>query len=100
MDAIRTIKDGEVYISKKITADVWAQLWRPKGKREGLEGLSQREFDVLRLIGGGANLQECATRLDVSVSTISTYRRRILEKLNLHSTADLVRFAIENRIFA
>lgn len=98
MDAIRTIKDGDVYISKKISPDVWSQLRRPKSKRDGLEALSQREFDVLRLIGSGATLQECAKQLGVSVSTVSTYRGRILEKLNLTTTSDLVRFAIESKM--
>jgi DNA-binding NarL/FixJ family response regulator len=98
VDAIRTIKDGNVYISKKISPEVWAQLRRPKGKRDGLEALSQREFDVLRIIGSGASLQECAQQLSVSVSTISTYRGRVLDKLNLATTSDLVRFAIENKV--
>ncbi len=98
VDAIRTIKDGNVYISRKLSPEIWAQLRRPKGKREGLESLSQREFDVLRIIGGGASLQECARQLCVSVSTVSTYRGRVLEKLNLATTSDLVRFAIENKL--
>lgn len=98
VDAICTIKDGNVYISKKISPEVWTQLRRPKGKRDGLESLSQREFDVLRIIGGGASLQECAQQLCVSVSTVSTYRGRVLEKLNLTTTSDLVRFAIENEM--
>jgi DNA-binding NarL/FixJ family response regulator len=98
MDAIGTIKEGNVYISKKISPEVWSQLRRPKGKRDGLDALSQREFDVLRLIGSGATLQECAKQLGVSVSTVSTYRGRILEKLNLSSTSDLVRFAIESKM--
>ena len=98
VDAIRTIKHGDVYISKKISPEILAQLRRPKGKRDGLESLSQREFDVLRMIGGGASLQECAQQLFVSVSTVSTYRGRILEKLNLATTSDLVRFAIENKL--
>ena len=56
VDAIRAIKHGDVYISRKISPDVWTQLRRPKGKRDGLEALSQREFDVLRIIGSGATL--------------------------------------------
>lgn len=98
VDAISTIRDGNVYISKKISPEVWALLRRPKGQREGVEALSQREFDVLRILGSGASLQECANQLDVSVSSVSTYRSRILEKLNLTNTTELVRFAIENEI--
>jgi len=98
VEAIDTIKDGDVYISKKISPDVWALLRKPKDKRDGLESLSQREFDVLRLLGNGSTLQDCAKQLDVSVSTVSTYRGRVIEKLNLSTTSDLVRFAIENDI--
>ncbi len=98
VEAICTIREGNVYISKKISPDVWAQLRRPKGRRNGLEALSQREFDVLRMLGNGATLQQCALELEVSVSTVSTYRSRIIEKLNLATTADLVRFAIENKL--
>jgi len=98
MEAIDTIKDGDVYISKKISPDVWTQLRKPKDKRGGLEALSQREFDVLRILGKGSTVQDCAKQLDVSVSTVSTYRGRVIEKLNLKTTSDLVRFAIENDI--
>ena len=98
LEAIRTIHEGNVYISKKISPEVSALLRRPKGKRDGLEGLSQREFDVLRIIGGGASLQQCAQQLGVSVSTVSTYRSRVIEKLKLATTTDLVRFAIENKV--
>jgi two-component system invasion response regulator UvrY len=98
VEAIGTIKEGNVYISRKISPEVWSQLRRPKGKRGGLESLSQREFDVLRMIGSGDTLQQCAKQLNVSVSTVSTYRSRIIEKLNLSTTSDLVRFAIENKV--
>ena len=98
VDAIHTIKDGDVYISKKISPDAWALLRRPKAKRDGVEALSQREFEVLRILGSGASLQDCAKQLSVSVSTVSTYRGRILEKLHLSTTSDLVRFAIENKL--
>lgn len=98
VNAIRIIHEGNVYISKKISAEVWSKLRRPKGQRNGLEALSQREFDVLRLLGSGSTLQECSQQLNVSVSTVSTYRSRLLEKLNLNSTSDIVRFAIENKV--
>lgn len=98
VEAITTIREGNVYISKKISPDVWTLLRRPQGKRKGIDSLSQREFDVLRILGGGASLQECAQQLNIGVSTVSTYRGRILEKLKLSNTSDLVRFAIENKL--
>lgn len=97
VDAIRSVTEGNVYISKKISPEVWTLLRQPT-RRNGLDALSQREFDVLRLIGSGASLQQCASQLNVSVSTVSTYRGRILQKLCLSSTSDIVRFAIDNEI--
>lgn len=98
VDAINTIYRGSMYISPKVSREVWSQLRRPKRDRAGLDALSQREFDVLRILGGGAGLQECAQQLNVSASTVSTYRARILEKLNLTNTAELIRFAIEHHV--
>jgi DNA-binding NarL/FixJ family response regulator len=98
VEAIQAVSRGDVYISPKVSPEVWMQLRRPKRERMGLEALSQREFDVLRILGGGVSLQECAEQMKVSTSTVSTYRARILEKLNLTSTAELIRFAIENKV--
>ncbi len=98
VDAIDRLHAGDIYISKKIATSVWAQIRRPRSDRDGLESLSQREFEVLRVLGSGASLQECASQLHVSVSTVSTYRSRILDKLNLSSTADMIRYALENKV--
>lgn len=98
VEAIRTVHSGDVYISKKISPEVWLQIRRPKRDRQGLEALSKREFDVLRILGSGMTLQDCAQQLDVSNSTVSTYRTRILEKLHLNSTAELIRYAIEHGV--
>ena len=97
VNAIRTINEGDVYISKKISQEVWSLLRRPGPRRQGIESLSQRELEVLRILGAGSSLQDCAKQLGVSVSNVSTYRGRVLDKLNLASTSELVRFAIENR---
>ena len=62
------------------------------------DGLSQREFDLLRILGSGMSLKECADRLNMSTSTASTYRARLMEKLGLRSTAEIIRFALEHDI--
>ncbi|MCA9217402.1 MAG: response regulator transcription factor [Planctomycetales bacterium] len=98
VSAIQAVFRGETYISPKVSQDVWALLRRPKRNREGLEALSGREFDALRILAQGASLQQCADEMKVSVSTVSTYRARILEKLNLDNTAELIRFALERGI--
>jgi DNA-binding NarL/FixJ family response regulator len=58
--------------------------------------LSDREYEVLLLIASGHTISEIADKLTLSVKTISTYRTRILEKTNLKSNADLVRYAIQH----
>lgn len=96
VDAIKTLVEGDIYLSKKISSKVWSQLWQNNDKPTGIESLSPREFEVFQMIGSGASLQECARKLDVSVSTVSTYRGRILEKLNLTNTSEIIRLAIES----
>ena len=58
--------------------------------------LSPREFELLRVLGAGMSLKECASHLHISTSTASTYRTRLMEKLKLRTTAEIIRFALEN----
>jgi DNA-binding NarL/FixJ family response regulator len=95
VDAIRTVRRGRIYLSSRISPDVLEHLRRPKRQRLGLEALSQREFDFLRIFGTGKSLQDCAREMKIGTSTASTYRARIMEKLNLQTTAELIRFALE-----
>jgi DNA-binding NarL/FixJ family response regulator len=98
VEAIRAVDAGQLFVSPKISHEVLQHLRQPKRNRDGLESLSQREFDVLRVLGAGGSIQECARRMKISTSTASTYRARIMEKLNLQTTAELIRFALENQI--
>ncbi len=98
VEAIQVVSGGEVYISAKVSQGVLQHLRRPRRDRVGLDALSQREFDLLRVLGAGLGLKECAKHLHISTSSASTYRTRLMEKLNLHSTAEIIRFALENDI--
>ena len=98
VEAIKVVHGGGIYISPKVSGEVLQHLRRPKRERIGLEALSQREFDLLRILGAGKTLQQCAQQMKVSTSTASTYRARVMEKLNLESTAELIRFALENDV--
>ena len=60
--------------------------------------LSDREYQVLRMIGAGRTVTEIGTELDLSVNTVSTYRARILEKLQLRTSAELIRYAVVNKL--
>ncbi len=98
VEAIKAVSAGEIYISPKVSQGVMLHLRRPKKDRVGLEALSQREFELLRVLGAGMSLKECAKHLNISTSSASTYRARLMEKLNLHTTAEVIRFALENDI--
>jgi len=98
VEAIQSVRDGEVYVSPKVSQKVLQHLRTPKSRRGGLEDLSPREFELLRALGAGLGLKECARRLHVTTSTASTYRARLMEKLGLSTTAEIIRFAIENDV--
>ncbi|HEX6088309.1 MAG TPA: response regulator transcription factor [Thermoanaerobaculia bacterium] len=60
--------------------------------------LSEREMEVLQLIGAGKSLKEIAAQLDLSVKSVSTYRARVLEKMTMTTNADLIRYVVENNL--
>jgi DNA-binding NarL/FixJ family response regulator len=62
------------------------------------EVLSDREFEVLRMIASGRTVSQIAEELHLSVPTVSTYRARILEKMNMTTTTELMRYALRNQL--
>ncbi len=94
--AIRAVAAGETYLDPTIVSDVVGSYVRKQSTREGQpQGeLSEREAEVLRLIALGYSNKEIATRLDISVRTVETYKARLMEKLNFHSRAEIVRYAL------
>lgn len=94
--AIRAVAAGETYLDPTIVSDVVGSYVRKQSTREGQpQGeLSEREAEVLRLIALGYSNKEIATRLDISVRTVETYKARLMEKLNFHSRAEIVRYAM------
>ena len=96
VEAIGRLLQGHRYVSADLAERIAEVLARPRVS--GMGSLSNRELHVLRRIGQGRTTGEIAREMNLSVKTISTYRSRVLEKLHLHTTAELVRFALENRI--
>jgi two-component system, NarL family, invasion response regulator UvrY len=92
--AIRKVHAGGRYISSSLAERLAAELGA--GVTEGLphERLSDREFDVLCLLGSGRSVTEIAQLLSLSVKTVSTYRTRLLAKLPAQSNAELVRYVV------
>jgi two-component system invasion response regulator UvrY len=93
LGALRKIAAGGVHIGEVAAASLLQS-----GNKPAHETLSDREFEVLRLLVEGLGPTQIGERLHLSVKTVSTHKTRILEKLNVKSTAELVRYAIENRL--
>jgi two-component system, NarL family, response regulator NreC len=92
VEAIREILNGRMYLSPGISQTVVeAYLQRNLG---GSESLTRRELQVLQLVAEGKTTKEVATSLGVSIKTADSHRSNIMHKLNMHSVADLVRYAI------
>lgn len=94
--AIRKVAGGGMHISEAAAA----QLVRATATGDALphSRLSNREFEVFRLLVTGESPTGIAARLHLSVKTVSTHKTRILEKMGMESTADLVRYAVENKL--
>jgi len=95
--AIRRVLAGGIYASEKVAARILSSFATSQGQRAPLsvEGLSDRELAVFRLIGRGVKTGEIAEELRISVKTVETYRARIKSKLSLSSSSELTRFAVE-----
>lgn len=96
--ALERISRGERYISKTMQETLPYGLDLEKSENNPLEKLSRRELEVLSNLATGHSPKEIAEMLNLSPKTISTYRSRILEKLELSSTSQLLRFSYDNGI--
>jgi DNA-binding NarL/FixJ family response regulator len=93
IDAIKSVRRGERFASPGVVSRMAADLSGPDA-REPQETLSDREFEVLRLISQGNGVTAIAQKLSLRVSTVGTYRARLLRKLGLRRTADLIAYAV------
>ncbi len=101
LEAIKIVLSGKVFLSKSIEEVMMEDLVRQirNGEMEKDTGpLTGREREVLQLIAEGKTSREIADILYVSVSTIDTHRKKIMDKLSIHNTAGLVKYAIKNKI--
>ena len=92
--AIRKVLAGGTYISNALAEELAQELKTPREQKPH-ERLSDREFQVLQLIGAGKSVKDIGFELSLSVKTVSTYRVRLLGKLKVNSTAELIRYALE-----
>lgn len=97
LTAIRTVVDGARYVSPALAEKLLSGL-ASTWPRPPHEALSKREMEVLLLLSKGVSLTKIGETLFVSVKTVSTYRARILEKLGVHSNAELTRYVMEHKL--
>jgi DNA-binding NarL/FixJ family response regulator len=95
--AVKQILSGRKYITSEV-AEVLAGSIEENSSSLPHEILSDREFEVFKMIVMGQSISSIGEQLSLNVNTISTYRGRILEKMNMKSNADLVKYAILNNI--
>lgn len=96
MEAIRQVLSGQIYVSEKMSATILEIFsGRTKSSDASPVGrLSDREFEVFQLIGGGKGTRQIAEKLHLSVRTVEVHRANIKEKLDLKTATDLVHFAV------
>jgi two-component system, NarL family, invasion response regulator UvrY len=95
--AVKKVLDGKRYVSDELAEKLVSQLDNPTDAPLH-EQLSDREHEVLRMIVSGLPLTEIAARLHISVKTVSSYRARITEKMQMKSNAELIRYAIAHHL--
>src|SRR5882724_10596642 len=95
--AIETVRLGKRFITPGI-AEKLADAFDEDATRQPHELLSDREFDVFKLLASGKAVTEIAEQLSLSATTISTYRSRIMDKMNMHTNAELTRYALEKKL--
>jgi DNA-binding NarL/FixJ family response regulator len=96
--AVRAVHSGRRYLSPAIAPVVLARLKRPDAGGSRGPKLTRREREVLRLIGQGATTKEVALRLGISPKTAQVHRENLKQKLDLRSTAAIVRYAIKHKL--
>ena len=94
VNAVRSVARGDGYISPAVSGALLSDY--RQNVTDPADLLTKREREVLQLIAGGKTNKEVAVQLNLSVYTVDSHRGKIMEKLNLHSTGELVRFAIKN----
>ena len=97
VEAIRRVANGGKYISPNLADKLVSGLNKDSDKLLH-ESLTDREFQVFNLLAAGNRLKEIAEELHLSINTVSTYRVRILNKMEMKTNADIIRYAIENHL--
>ncbi len=95
--AVKKVLAGKKYITDSI-AEKLASVLDKDSQRQGHELLSDREFSVLKLLASGKSVSDIAESMYLSVTTVSTYRSRIMVKMDMKSNADLTMYCLQNQL--
>lgn len=101
LPAIRAVAAGKSFFSPAVTsllAEDYVQQLKERGLADSYHLLTDREKEVLQLLAEGRSNKEVAALLDIGVSTIETHRANLMQKLNLHNTAEIVLYALRKRL--
>lgn len=92
--ALQAVGSGDTYLSPRVSRQVVQSFIRPPDADSGLEALSPRQREILKAVAVGRTTKQIAYDLGVSIKTIETHRAQIMDRLNIHDVAGLVRFSI------
>ena len=101
LPAVRAVGSGKPYFSPAVTAvlvEDYVRRLQAKGLNDTYHLLTDREKEVLQLLAEGRSNKEVASELDLSLSTVETHRANLMQKLNLHNTAEVVLYAVRKGI--
>ena len=96
--ALQKVLRGGRYMTPTLAEKIAFSYASPATNEKPHHSLSERELEVLQLIGAGKSLKEIAAMLSLSVKSVGTYRARVLEKMAMSTNADLIRYVIENNL--
>jgi len=103
LPAIRAVAAGKPFFSPAVTAvlvEDYMRALKTRGLTDSFHLLTDREKEVLQLLAEGRSNKEVATLLDVGLSTVETHRANLMQKLNLHNTAEIVLYAVRKGVIA
>lgn len=96
--AIQKVMRGGRYMTPALAEKIAFSYASPSALEKPHHALSEREMEILQLIGAGKSLKEIAAMLSLSVKSVGTYRARVLEKMTMQTNADLIRYVVENNL--
>lgn len=97
IDAIRKVSKGGIFISEKLAETLALNVFAPEEKMPH-ENLSNREYHIMIQLASGKTVNEISEDLNISYKTVSTYRSKIMEKMNLKNNVDIAHYAIKNKL--